>query len=646
MREYTKKPENQSHTLDSNPRASRQAPISEILQAYKNGTLGKQSIQRESIEDEELLQSKRSGQAPVNVILQRYKESIQRNVPEEDEELLQGKFDTAQRTEIGIDEEKLLQGKFESDIQTEQEPIQREEKSNNTGLPDNLKTGIENLSGYSMDDVKVHYNSDKPAQLSALAYAQGTDIHVAPGQEKHLPHEAWHVVQQKQGRVQPTMQLQGLNVNDNEGLEKEADKLPKQTNFSSQLNTSIQLTPYTQRCIQKTKEDEIGKKANLGIEVELRGLIIHNPSRNWDEGAGLEVLTEGGPDGVFTTDQHQGKDAIIEWGSNHPPFSKTNQGSIFEEKLAKINSFVKNGKLTDFINNLQTHVNVGQLKGEYSNVTLKKGSGNFMQTQVNIEVPFENIGKITTSTQDSSNLFNGVKSTKAKNVFIEARVLANVISDEMISTYSVHDDTLDLANVKDNIASLLTIFLHTEANSLIGEGKDVQGVLFKTGAGDLARLALNDNAKKILWYCVHKDDVYIERIAKGCVDIYEKVNSAIPNLKRHDDNVLKVKNKVLDSFKVTGTSFIDEKKRRWGDELTGYNESVIGEYEALYLSGVKTGKFFNLQEHSSDDHSLKKKFIIAEIRRLDNEINEIATSLSPQRRKVIAEKIKKLQKPN
>ncbi|MGY0035727.1 eCIS core domain-containing protein [Pedobacter sp. NJ-S-72] len=65
-------------------------------------------------------------------------------------------------------------------------------KENNTGLPDNLKSGVENLSGYSMDDVKVHYNSDKPAQLQAYAFAQGTDIHLSSGQEKHLPHEAWH----------------------------------------------------------------------------------------------------------------------------------------------------------------------------------------------------------------------------------------------------------------------------------------------------------------------------------------------------------------------------------------------------------------------------------------------------------------------
>ena len=101
-------------------------------------------------------------------------------------------------------------------------PIQRQE--NNTGLPDNLKSGMENLSGLSMDDVKVHRNSDKPAQLQAHAYAQGTDIYLGPGQEKHLPHELGHVVQQKQGRVKPTLQKKGnININDNIDLEKEAD---------------------------------------------------------------------------------------------------------------------------------------------------------------------------------------------------------------------------------------------------------------------------------------------------------------------------------------------------------------------------------------------------------------------------------------
>jgi Domain of unknown function (DUF4157)/Fic/DOC family len=105
-------------------------------------------------------------------------------------------------------------------------PAQLEEQPapNRTGLPDQVKSGVENLSGFSLDDVKIHYNSDKPAQLNALAYAQGTDIHVAPGQEKHLPHEAWHIVQQKQGRVRPTIQMKGgVPVNEDRALEHEAD---------------------------------------------------------------------------------------------------------------------------------------------------------------------------------------------------------------------------------------------------------------------------------------------------------------------------------------------------------------------------------------------------------------------------------------
>lgn len=192
------------------------------------------------------VKAKVNKQDSVSSILQRYKDKTAQLQTAEEEELLQGKFETVQRMQLD-----------------EEEPLQR--KPNDTGLPDNLKSGIENLSGYNMDDVKVHYNSSQPVTLQAHAYAQGTDIHVAPGQEKHLPHEAWHVVQQKQGRVKPTMQMKGnVNVNDDVGLEKEADVMgakamqlkaysytpllhSKTTNNTAQLATSIQyggLVPF------------------------------------------------------------------------------------------------------------------------------------------------------------------------------------------------------------------------------------------------------------------------------------------------------------------------------------------------------------------------------------------------------------------
>lgn len=51
-----------------------------------------------------------------------------------------------------------------------------QKKENKTGLPDQLKSGIENLSGYSMNNVIVHCSSSQPAQLNAHAYAQGNQI--------------------------------------------------------------------------------------------------------------------------------------------------------------------------------------------------------------------------------------------------------------------------------------------------------------------------------------------------------------------------------------------------------------------------------------------------------------------------------------
>ncbi|MBN1147061.1 MAG: DUF4157 domain-containing protein, partial [Anaerolineales bacterium] len=136
----------------------------------------------------------------------------------EEEALLQGMSETEQRVEA---EEEPLQEKSEAG-QLEQEPVPQ---SNRTGLPDDLKAGAENLSGVSMDQVKVHYNSAQPTQVNALAYTQGADIHVAPGQEQHLPHEAWHVVQQAQGRVKPTAQVHGAAINDSVALEREAEEM-------------------------------------------------------------------------------------------------------------------------------------------------------------------------------------------------------------------------------------------------------------------------------------------------------------------------------------------------------------------------------------------------------------------------------------
>ncbi|RUL68508.1 DUF4157 domain-containing protein [Dyella choica] len=130
--------------------------------------------------------------------------------------------------------------------------------ANETGMPHQLKAGIEALSGMDMSDVRVHRNSDKPSQLNALAYAQGNNIHLGPGQERHLPHEAWHVVQQRQGRVQPTMQMAGAHVNDDERLEREADTMGAkalQRMSGSRLTATLESSPASssQAAIQRIR---------------------------------------------------------------------------------------------------------------------------------------------------------------------------------------------------------------------------------------------------------------------------------------------------------------------------------------------------------------------------------------------------------
>ena len=99
----------------------------------------------------------------------------------------------------------------------------RDQVQSSTGMPYLLKAGLEAHSGMDLSGVRVHNNSPKPAQLSALAYTQGLDIHIGPGQERYLPHEGWHVVQQLEKRVNPTMQEKGVWINDDARLEREAD---------------------------------------------------------------------------------------------------------------------------------------------------------------------------------------------------------------------------------------------------------------------------------------------------------------------------------------------------------------------------------------------------------------------------------------
>lgn len=154
----------------------------------------------------------------------------------EDEEAIQGKFDLLQRQPE--EEEEMMQGKFVAQLQEEDEEavqgkfgVTQRQTENQTGIPDAVKQRMEDSFGTDFSSVWVHPESSKAPEVGALAYTQGTDIHFAPGQFKPdttagqelLGHELTHVVQQAEGRVQPTTEIGGMPVNDSEALEHEAD---------------------------------------------------------------------------------------------------------------------------------------------------------------------------------------------------------------------------------------------------------------------------------------------------------------------------------------------------------------------------------------------------------------------------------------
>lgn len=170
-------------------------------------------------------------------------------------------------------------------------------RANNTGIPGAMKARFENMSGFSFDDVRVHYNSDKPPRLGALAYTQGSQVYIAQGQEKHLSHELGHVIQQKRGIVKPSFHLDGIPVNDDYRLEREASKMayiPHSVEFNDNL-------PYIGNTLQMVTDPELKALAGAFSRTyhrpfNLRDMVTFlrmlHKTLQFDEPIGFEEFAE------------------------------------------------------------------------------------------------------------------------------------------------------------------------------------------------------------------------------------------------------------------------------------------------------------------------------------------------------------------
>ncbi len=92
---------------------------------------------------------------------------------------------------------------------------------------------MERAFGQDFSKVRLFPDSRRAADMGAVAFTQGSDVHFSPGSwQPHsaagqalLGHELAHVVQQRQGRVKPTGRIGGAPLNDSPTLEQEADRM-------------------------------------------------------------------------------------------------------------------------------------------------------------------------------------------------------------------------------------------------------------------------------------------------------------------------------------------------------------------------------------------------------------------------------------
>lgn len=222
------------------------------------------------------------------------------------------------------------------------------------GLPPALKARITGLSGLSMDDVRVHYNSARPTALQALAHTQGRDIYVGPGQEKHLPHEAWHVVQQKQGRVKPTGEEMGVPINDEESLENEADVMGGK---AAQMAESVREKDDKEDLSGREKG---GTQTDQGAQAEQITQLVRAPRRRTAGERTIRVP------GVRQTDSD------LCWAATGWSIHRYKRGTAYASEAAFVAGEGDAVAQADYANNDPTDID--RIIGEQSNTNRFRGS--------------------------------------------------------------------------------------------------------------------------------------------------------------------------------------------------------------------------------------------------------------------------------
>ncbi len=142
----------------------------------------------------------------------------------------------------------------------------------NEDLPEDFQTKMESSFGEDFSNVKINKDSKDANELDALAFTQGNNIHFKNGEfdssskngQELIAHELSHVVQQRHRDIGTTHKENNYDVNDNEGLEKEAD-----INAKKAVNGEMISNPFsTNQNTNSSPNTNVSQKKNLPIQLK------------------------------------------------------------------------------------------------------------------------------------------------------------------------------------------------------------------------------------------------------------------------------------------------------------------------------------------------------------------------------------------
>lgn len=169
-----------------------------------------------------------------------------------------------------------IQSKIQPKLMTDLGKKKESTVSNSEKLPDEVQAKMESSFGQGFSDVKIHKDSSSAQDINAKAYTQGKDIHFAPGEyqphsssgQELIGHELTHVLQQGQGRVGPgEIHGKGLEINQDQSLENEADHLGKLASQGKVISQEV--SPSTYSGVQREKKAQsLPKDIQLTIAAD------------------------------------------------------------------------------------------------------------------------------------------------------------------------------------------------------------------------------------------------------------------------------------------------------------------------------------------------------------------------------------------